>query len=101
MKELLETGKPEAHEKLAKQVEDIHEKWETVKRLFEDLKQKPLKELEEKFVALHGNILSEIDNIKRKAKKARLDSPETNYIQEAIDSLQVRLLVYLFEVVTI
>ena len=89
VKELMETGKPERHEKLVGQLKGIKAKWSEVSKLFEEVKQKPLKDLEVKFVSLHGNILSEMDNIFRSLKKLKLESPAVVDIQSSLGDLEV------------
>lgn len=90
IKELMETGKPERHEKLVAQLKGIKAKWAEVTKLFEEVKLRPLKDLEVKFVSLHGNILSEMDNIFRNVKKLKLESPAVVDIQSSLSDLEVR-----------
>ena len=90
VKELMDTGKPERHDKLQGQLKSIKARWAEVSKLFEEVKLKPLKDLEVRFVSLHGNILSEMDNIIRKVKKLKLESPGVVDIQCCIDNLEVR-----------
>ena len=89
VKELMDTGKPERHDKLLTQLKNIKARWAEVSKLFEEVKLKPLKDLEVKFVSLHGNILSEMDNIIRKVKKLKMESPGVVDIQYCIDNLEV------------
>lgn len=96
VKELMETGKPERHEKLVGQLKGIKAKWAEVTKLFEEVKQRPLKDLEVKFVSLHGNILSEMDNIFRYVKKLKLESPAVADIQSSLGDLEVRDVVFDF-----
>ena len=98
VKELMETGKPERHDKLLAQLKGIKAKWAEVAKLFEEVKLKPLKDLEVGFVSLHGNILSEMDNIIRKVKKLKLESPASADIQASLDSLEVREWFYFFKI---
>ncbi|XP_065057528.1 dystrophin-like isoform X3 [Rhopilema esculentum] len=88
VKELTETGKPERHDKLQGQLKAIKVKWAEVTKLFEEVKQRPLKDLEVKFVSLHGNILSEMDNIIRSIKKLKLESPTVADIQSLVNDLE-------------
>lgn len=96
VKELMETGKPERHDKLLAQLKGIKAKWAEVAKLFEEVKLKPLKDLEVGFVSLHGNILSEMDNIIRKVKKLKLESPASADIQASLDSLEVSEYFYFY-----
>ena len=96
VKELTETGKPERHDKLQGQLKAIKVKWAEVTKLFEEVKQRPLKDLEVKFVSLHGNILSEMDNIIRSIKKLKLESPTVADIQSLVNDLEVRVLMLNF-----
>ena len=63
---------------------------EEIKTNLEKLKSQPSrKELEKQFAALEGSVLTDIDNLKRKAKKVKLSSPEVNDIQCAVENLEV------------
>jgi len=72
------------------QLDTLNKQMEKLKDGFNKLKSKPSrKDLERKFSALEGAVLSDIDNLKRKVKKLKLSSPEVNDIQCSVENLEV------------
>ncbi|XP_057306952.1 utrophin-like isoform X3 [Hydractinia symbiolongicarpus] len=89
IKELLNTGKPANHQDLLDKLDGVKSRWTKLLETFEVLKTRPRqKELEMKFAALEGSVLSDIDNLKRKSKKIKLVSPEVNEIHIAVENLE-------------